>query len=149
MLQEQNKKLVITNSANSNSSGTATITGRIGGSSVNTTTSFNVGSKPALRSNPNFTGLKTSQGKLYPEFKSDTYEYTIYDIKDTIQSLTLTFTCEGCGVTKSKADDNLNKTQATDSVIKVGDLKNGNNNLEIKDTSEDGSKPILLMKFNF
>ena len=136
-------ELVITNSANSNSSGTATITGRIGGSSVNTTTSFNVGSKPALRSNPNFTGLKTSQGKLYPEFKSDTYEYTIYDIKDTIQSLTLTFTCEGCGVTKSKADDNLNKTQATDSVIKVGDLKNGNNNLEIKATSEDGSKTVI------
>ena len=135
-------ELVITNTSSSSAAGTVTVNGRVGGSPINTSTTFNVGTKPALRSNPNFTGLKTSQGKLYPEFKSDVYEYTIYDIKDTIQSLTLTFTCEGCGVTKSKADENLT-TQATDSVIKVGNLKNGNNSLEIKATSEDGTKTVI------
>ena len=141
-VEQKIAELVITNSANSNSSGTATVTGRIGGSSVNKPTSFNVGSKPALRSNPNFTGLKTSQGKIYPEFKSDTYEYTIYDVKDTIKSLTLSFTCEGCGITKGNVSTGI-EIQPTSSIVKVDNLVDGNNSVEIKSTSEDGSKTVI------
>ena len=141
-VEQKIAELVITNSANSNSSGTATVTGRIGGSSVNKPTSFNVGSKPALRSNPNFTGLKTSQGKIYPEFKSDTYEYTIYDVKDTIKSLTLSFTCEGCGITKGNVSTGI-EIQPTSSIVKVDNLVDGNNNIEIKSTSEDGTKTVI------
>lgn len=135
-------ELVITNNTNSNASGTATVTGRVGGASVNAKATFNVGSKPALRSNPNFTGLKSSQGKIYPEFKSDTYEYTIYDVKDTIKSLTLSFTCEGCGITKGNVSTGI-ELQTTSSVVKVDELADGNNSVEIKSTSEDGSKTVI------
>lgn len=49
-------------------------------------------------SNPNFSALTVSSGKLTPAFKRDLFDYKVYDIKDTIKSVTITPTCDGCVV---------------------------------------------------
>ncbi len=39
--------------------------------------------------------VKISQGMMQPEFKNTTYEYTVYNIPDTINSIRFTPTCNG------------------------------------------------------
>lgn len=40
-----------------------------------------------------------SQGKLTPEFKSDVKEYKVFDIRDTIKTITINPTCDHCTFT--------------------------------------------------
>ena len=49
-------------------------------------------------SNPNFSALTISAGKLTPSFRKDLFEYKVYNIKDTIKSVTITPTCDECAV---------------------------------------------------
>ena len=130
--------IVVTNDTYSASSGKLTLSGNAAGSSVNTQYDFSVGAKEALKTSATYSSIKTSQGKIYPEFNKDVFEYTVYDLKDTINSVSLTVACDGCTSKSNKIDDGLGIT-ATDTQIKVSNLKNGNNNVEVKTLSQDGA----------
>lgn len=49
-------------------------------------------------SNPNFSALTISAGKLTPSFRKDLFEYKVYNIKDTIKSVTISPICDECVV---------------------------------------------------
>lgn len=55
-----------------------------------------VGAKPEEKpasDDATLKGIKFSQGTISPEFKSDVFEYTVYNIADTINSVRITPTC--------------------------------------------------------
>jgi len=78
--------------------------------------------------------ITVSQGTMTPEFKSDKFEYTVYNVKDTIASVKISWTCDYCTVTSS----NAKATKAGSTSISYG-IEKGNNDIEIEVQSEDGS----------
>ena len=130
--------VVVTNNTYSSSSGTFRLTGNAAGSSVNISYNFKVEAKAPLKTDANYSSIKPSQGKLFPEFSKEVYEYTIYDLKDTINSITLNVACDKCTSKESKYDDNLSFDGDRKTQIKISGLKSGNNNVEIKTLSESG-----------
>ncbi len=78
--------------------------------------------------------ITVSQGTMSPEFKSDTFEYTVYNVKDTIASVKISWTCDYCTVTSS----NAKATKAGSTSISYG-IEKGNNDIEIEVQSEDGT----------
>ncbi len=128
-------KLILTNNDFSNYNGvTATVEG-LGGAKA--TTRANVQSKQTLKTSSKLSSLSVSQGKMYPAFNADTYDYTIYDIRDTIISVTFNYTCDNCVLTAS-GDDKIDISRGSTSV-KANNLQKGDNKLSLNITSEDGS----------
>lgn len=128
-------KLILTNNDFSNYNGvTATIEG-LGGAKA--TTRANVQSKQTLKTSSKLNSVSVSQGKMYPAFNADTYDYTIYDIRDTIISVTFNYTCDNC-VLSASGDDKIDISRGSTSV-KANNLQKGDNKLSLNITSEDGS----------
>ena len=98
---------------------------------------YTVNAARAKSSNSKLTSLKPSQGNITPEFKSDTFDYTVYNIKDTIASIRLVYTCDHCNVSSSNQGVTGGGSSST---ITVGNLQKGDNKIEIKVTSENGEK---------
>ena len=131
--------ITIINSSSSTSSGTVTLTGHVGGSSVKTSASFTVNAKPALKTNSRLSTLKTSQGTMYPAFTTDATDYTLYNIQDTINSITLTYTCDDCSVSLGTHDEGIG-IEGKDGTKRITGIKQGNNNFELKVLAQDGEK---------
>ena len=134
--------ITITNTIDSNQTGKFSIRGtykpKAGGSEdlfINET-SISVKAARAKSSNSKFTSLKPSQGNITPDFKSDTFDYTVYNIKDTIVSVRLNYTCDHCTISVNPN----NTVTANASAITIGQLEKGDNKIEIKVTSENGEK---------
>ena len=134
--------ITVTNDTYTASIGKFTLSGNAAGSAINTTSDFSVGAKAALKATATYSSVKPSQGTMYPEFNKDVYEYTIYNLKDTINSITINTVCDGCTSKKNKADDWLDFTYRTNQLI-IKDLKSGNNSIEINTLSEDGTNSKL------
>lgn len=83
-----------------------------------------------LSDDASLSGIKISQGKLSPEFNADTQEYTIYDIADTINSVTITPTCRTTGCTYT-----IRGGSSVSGNSKVS-LNQGSNDVTIEVTSE-------------
>ena len=130
--------ITIINSSSSTSSGTVTLTGHVGAASVKTNTSFTVNAKPALKTNSRLNSLKISQGSMYPAFNQDITEYTIYNIQDTINSITLTYTCDDCSVSLGSHDEGIGIEG--NGPKRITGIKQGNNNVELKVIAQDGEK---------
>lgn len=84
------------------------------------------------KSNDAFLGsIKISQGRLSPEFNPEIQEYTIYDIADTINSVTINPTCRttGCDYTVSGGLSVSGNSKVT--------LNQGANEVTISVTSEN------------
>lgn len=83
--------------------------------------------------------VSVSQGTIAPVFNKDIYEYTVYGIKDTINSIKFTTTCsEGeCSPVLSGGKSVSNKTVT---------LAQGENKVSIVVTSQDYSKSVT---YNF
>ena len=79
--------------------------------------------------------ITVSQGTMTPEFKSDKFEYTVYNLKDTINSIRITWTCDYC----SGSSSNAHAEKKGNNSINFTELAKGNNDIEIDITSEDGS----------
>lgn len=71
--------------------------------------------------------LKTSQGTMSPEFNSNTFEYTVYGIADTINSVNISWECSANSCSPSIPGNNASK--------KVN-LKQGENRVEVVVESE-------------
>jgi hypothetical protein len=131
--------ITITNSTDSNQTGKLSIRGTykpLDGSSsdlIISETSITVKGARKKSASSKFTSIKPSQGTITPEFKSDVYEYTVYNIKDTINSVTINYTCDNCTVSSTHA--NASKGSSS---VKIGDLNKGENKVELKVTSENG-----------
>lgn len=136
--ERQVATITVTNDTYSASNGTLTLTGNAAGSSVNTKTGFNTGAKAALKTSAKYTSAKPSQGSMFPEFASEVYEYTIYNLKDTINSITISVSCDECSTKLNKASDKL-EVSTTKSQILVKELKSGTNTVEVKTLSQDGN----------
>lgn len=131
----------ITNSTDSSQTGKFSVRGTYKpkeGSSTDlivSETSITVNGARKKSSNSKLTDIKPSQGTLTPAVKADVFEYTVYNVKDTINSITINYTCENCTVSTTHA--NASKGSSS---IKIGDLNKGENKVEIKVTSENGEK---------
>ncbi|MCR5483304.1 MAG: cadherin-like beta sandwich domain-containing protein [Bacilli bacterium] len=79
--------------------------------------------------------ITVSQGTMTPEFKSDKFEYTVYNLKDTINSIRITWTCDYC----TGASSNAHAEKKGNNSINFSELAKGNNDIELEITSEDGS----------
>ncbi len=103
------------------------------------TGSYDVDGKQSLKTDSKLSSLSVSQGKMYPTFDPSTYEYTVYDLKDTIASVIFKYTCDRCSIV-SKNDDKLDvDTKDYNGAFKAGNLNKGDNTFDIVVTSEDGS----------
>ena len=133
--------ITITNTIDSNQTGKFSIRGKYkpfaGGSEdlIINETSITVKAARAKSSSSKLTSLKPSQGNITPEFKQDTFDYTVYNIKDTIASIRLLYTCDHCTVSSSSTG-----VTGTSSALTIGNLQKGDNKIEIKVTSENGEK---------
>lgn len=90
-------------------------------------------SKPKS-TNAKLTGLSVSVGNLTPEFNSSETSYKVYNVRDTVKSLTITTKCDMCNVTikcDSGCTNYLNQNKP--------ELVVGKNILKISTISEDGS----------
>lgn len=84
--------------------------------------------------NAKLTGLSLSSGSLTPEFNGATTSYKVFNLKDTIKSVTITTKCDLCNV-KIKCETgctNYNNQNKPELII-------GKNILQISTISEDGS----------
>lgn len=133
--------ITILNSSDSSQSGKFSVKGSYNptsGSPENLTiseTSVTVKAARTKSSSSKLTSLKPSQGNITPEFKQDTFDYTVYNIKDTIASIRLLYTCDHCTVSSSSTG-----VTGTSSALTIGNLQKGDNKIEIKVTSENGEK---------
>ncbi len=84
--------------------------------------------------NANLTNLSLSVGNFDKTFDPNTFEYTITGIKDTINSITLTPTCENCDVKITCPDGGCSVSNT-----KRITLQTGANLVNLNVTSEDGS----------
>lgn len=92
--------------------------------------------------NAELSNLTTSIGALSPAFSVGTRSYTVDGIKDTINSITFSATCENC-TTKFTCLENCSIAENKNNRIM---LENGANSIELVTTSEDGSNSIT---YNF
>lgn len=79
--------------------------------------------------------ITVSVGSLSPTFSTGTRSYTVDGIKDTVNSITISTTCENC-VTKYTCLENCSISENKNNRIM---LENGANSIELVVTSEDGS----------
>ena len=84
--------------------------------------------------NANMTDLKLSVGSLDKTFDQNTMDYTVTGIKDTINTVTLTPSCDNCDFTITCPTGGCSITNKT----KVK-LETGSNNVAINIKSEDGN----------
>lgn len=82
-------------------------------------------------SSPNLKSLKVSTYAISPEFNPDVYEYTIYGIQDTINSVKIETECQesGCSVDSITGGARVNGKTVT--------LNQGENTVKISVSSED------------
>ena len=129
-------KIGLNNSEYSNHNNVSVTVKVAGGASK--TGSYNVPGKQTLKTNSKLSSLSASQGKMYPAFDPGTYEYTVYDLKDTIISVIFKYTCDSCSVL-TKNDDKVDiNTKDYSDAFKVGGLQKGDNTFDLVVTSEDG-----------
>ena len=82
-------------------------------------------------SNATLTNIQVSQGVISPEFSKDVKEYTVYQIKDTINKVKITATCaEGDCSAVPTGGKSVSGTTVT--------LNMGENKVVLDVTSEDG-----------
>lgn len=74
--------------------------------------------------------LKTSQGTMTPEFNPNTYEYTVYGIADTINSVNLSWSCNDGDTCKPSITGNSNSKKVN--------LQQGDNKIEVVVNSQAG-----------
>lgn len=123
--------LVLTNSTEASktikfkiTSSTAGITGIGNPDGVSVT----VPAKKAKSDDARLKSLKSSQGKMVPDFSPDVYEYTVYQIADTIPSVNLSAECND-GACNINYPNNNKKVS----------LDRGSNRIEIVVNPENGS----------
>lgn len=88
----------------------------------------------AKSSNSNMTGITFSVGVLDKNFDSNVTEYTVTGIKDTINSVTLTPTCDNCEYTVTCPTGGCSVNNS-----KRISLETGANNVAVNIKSEDGT----------
>ena len=96
---------------------------------------YTVNAQRKKSSDAKLKGITVSQGVMTPEFKSDKFEYTVYNLKDTINSIRITWTCDYC----TGSSSNAHAEKKGNNSINFTELAKGNNDIEIDITSEDGS----------
>ena len=85
--------------------------------------------------------ITSSQGTISPEFSDKTFDYTVYNIKDTINSIRIGFTCDHCTTTiKLENTKNVVANYDASSYYNIKELDKGNNVVELNVVSEDGKK---------
>lgn len=107
---------------------------QIGGVPKSLETQTSVGAKEeevVKSSNATLTNIQVSQGVISPEFSKDVKEYTVYQIKDTINKIKITATCaEGDCSAVPTGGKSVSGTTIT--------LNMGENKVVLDVTSEDG-----------
>jgi len=101
------------------------------------TTTTKVKSKNAELSN-----LTTSVGTMDPSFTKEGRSYTIKGIKDTVNSITFSATCENCTTTYTCLENCSISENKNNRIM----LEDGANSIELTTTSEDGSSQVT---YNF
>lgn len=109
----------------------------VGPGGVTKSGSYNVEGKPSLKTDSKISALTVSQGSMYPTFNKDTYDYTVYNLKDTLISVTFNYTCDRCSIV-AEADDKIDISRGSTSV-KASNLQKGDNKVTLVVASEDGS----------
>ena len=94
------------------------------------TTTTKIKSKNAELSN-----LTTSVGTMDPAFTKEGRSYTIKGIKDTVNSITFSATCENCTTTYTCLENCSISENKNNRIM----LEDGANSIELTTTSEDGS----------
>ncbi len=84
-----------------------------------------------LSNDAKISNLTFSQGTLTPSFKSDVKEYKVYDLKDTIQNITISLKCDHCNYNIQCEDGCTNDTNKTRPKLEIG-----KNTIKIYTTSE-------------
>lgn len=86
--------------------------------------------------------FSVSSATLSPEFTAGGRSYTVTGIKDTVNSITISATCENC-ITKYTCLDNCSIAENKNNRIM---LEHGANEIELVTTSEDGKNTVT---YNF
>ena len=81
--------------------------------------------------------LSTSQGTISPEFSDKTFDYTVYNIKDTINSIRINFTCDHCDTSIKLEDANVSANKNS-SGYELKNIPKGNCEVSLTVVSEDG-----------
>jgi hypothetical protein len=84
----------------------------------------------AASSDAKASSIKFSQGTMVPAFSSTTTDYTVYNIADTINSVTASYTCDNCTAGNWTGASSVNGNKIT--------LNMGENKVSITLQSEDG-----------
>lgn len=130
--------LVLTNNVSSQKEVNYKITGNTD-AKVNIAKKISVTAKQeerTLNSNPNLKSLKVSTYTISPEFNPEVYEYTVYGIQDTINSVKIDTECQasGCSVDSITGGARVNGKTVT--------LNQGENVVKINVSSEDDSSNV-------
>lgn len=111
----------------------------IGGVSQSLSSKVSVGAKEVEKEKSNdatLSNIKVSTGVLSPEFSKDVKEYTVYQIKDTINKVKITPTCtvENTCTFELSGGKSISGSNVT--------LNMGDNQIILDVTSEDGSQTV-------
>lgn len=89
-----------------------------------------------LNSDANLKSIKVSSYTLSPEFNPEVYEYTVYGIQDTVNSVRIETECQasGCSVDDISGGARVNGKTVT--------LNQGENTVKVTVSSEDDSKNV-------
>ncbi len=106
-------------------------------------TDASLGAKPVEKpksGDATLKSLKVSQGKMSPEFKNDVYDYTIYDIADTINSVKITYECNAPADEGECSDSGFHGGKSTNGSTVT--LNQGENKVYFEITSPDGNNHV-------
>lgn len=130
--------LVLTNNVSSQKNISYKLTGNID-VKVDISKSVTISAKQeerVLNSDPNLKSIKVSSYTLSPEFNPEVYEYTVYGIQDTVNSVRIETECQasGCSVDEITGGARVNGKTVT--------LNQGENTVKVTVSSEDDSKNV-------
>lgn len=81
--------------------------------------------------------LTSSQGTISPGFSDKTFDYTVYNIKDTINSIRINYTCDHCDTSIKLEDANVSANKNS-SGYELKNIPKGNCEVSLTVVSEDG-----------